>query len=248
MERTTNNGNPLVGTNQIVVGASKGIGFGIAEYLVSRRANVLALGRSKAPVKNQFSKYYKNCDMADLPKLIEVIESSFKSKKIDGLTLAAGVSFPKNTSKSEIVRFKDTVEINLISTFQCLETLKPYLAHKSSVVLLTSINSDLGFSNNPGYVASKAGLDGLTRALAMDWAADDVRVNSIKLGYFPTDMTRMSYKDQKLKDERSKRTILGRWGEIKEIFGPVEFLLSNASSYVTGHSIPIDGGWLVKGL
>jgi gluconate 5-dehydrogenase len=248
MEYGNGSHNALAGTNQVIIGASKGIGSEIASFLLKKGTQVLAIGRSNAAANIQISRNYRSCDMRDLPKLIDVVEASFNSEKINGVTLAAGVSYPSSPAISEIARFRATIEINLIAAFDCLQTLKPYLAENSSVVLLTSINADLGFANNPGYVASKAGLDGLTRALAMDWADRKVRVNSIKLGYFPTAMTENSFQDQKLKSERSDRTILGRWGEIHEIFGSVEFLLSNASSYITGHSVPIDGGWLVKGL
>jgi NAD(P)-dependent dehydrogenase (short-subunit alcohol dehydrogenase family) len=114
--------------------------------------------------------------------------------------------------------------------------------------LLSSINANLAFPNNPGYVASKSGLSGLTRALALDWGPEGIRVNSLNLGYFHTDMTNESYLDPVKRNDRSLKTILNRWGEISEVSGPVHFLLSSASSYITGHALSVDGGWSVKGL
>jgi NAD(P)-dependent dehydrogenase (short-subunit alcohol dehydrogenase family) len=238
----------LAGTNQLVLGASKGLGLQIFNSLNSCGSNVLGIGRSKHALETSFSNNYVSCDLSDGTKLLQSIKTHFQNSKIDGVTIPAGVSLPFDSEMNEGMRFRKTIEANLSNIYESLLNIKPLLSSKSSIVLLSSINANLAFPNNPGYVASKSGLSGLTRALALDWGPEGIRVNSLNLGYFHTDMTNESYLDPVKRNDRSLKTILNRWGEISEVSGPVHFLLSSASSYITGHALSVDGGWSVKGL
>ena len=82
----------------------------------------------------------------------------------------------------------------------------------------------------------------------MDLASKQIRVNSISPGYFPTSITYESFNNETLRIERSNRSVLKRWGKPEELVGPVAFLCSDASSFITGHDLPVDGGWLIQGL
>lgn len=117
-----------------------------------------------------------------------------------------------------------------------------------SIVNVTSLGAHLGFPVNRTYQASKAALAQLTRAMAIDFGGWGVRVNSICPGYVATAMTRASYDDAEANRARAARTILGRWAIPDDLVGPCQFLLSDASAYVTGIELPVDGGWLAKGL
>ena len=86
------------------------------------------------------------------------------------------------------------------------------------------------------------------RALSVDLAPRGIRANHLNLGYFKAPMTSKSFNNFKLREKREKRTLLSRWGEVDEFIGPTVFLLSAASSYITGSGIDVDGGWLAKGL
>ena len=119
---------------------------------------------------------------------------------------------------------------------------------RGSIINLTSINSVRGFPGNPGYVAAKAGLAGLTRALAVDLAADGIRVNALAPGYIRTAMTEQSYADPIRNDDRRRHTLLGRWGNPDDVVGGAVFLASDASAYVTGQELFVDGGWTANGL
>ena len=88
----------------------------------------------------------------------------------------------------------------------------------------------------------------LGKALAGDWGKYGIRVNNLGPGYIKTDMTEASFKNKKTRKEREERTMLGRWGEVDDLIGPCVFLASDASEYITGQDIYIDGGWLGKGL
>ena len=106
----------------------------------------------------------------------------------------------------------------------------------------------MGFPKNPAYVASKGGLKMLTKSLAKDLGKYGIRVNNLGPGYFVTNMTKNSYKNKKLKLAREKHTLLGRWGKISDLVGPCVFLSSDASEYVTGQDLYVDGGWTANGL
>ncbi len=127
-------------------------------------------------------------------------------------------------------------------------TLAPYLNKNASIVGISSIGGQLGFPNNTAYQASKAGIDAMMRSLAVDLAHLNIRANHINLGYFKAPMTQVSFNDSMLRKERENRIILSRWGEMNEFIGPVCFLLSDASSYITATGINVDGGWKSKGL
>ena len=115
-----------------------------------------------------------------------------------------------------------------------------------SIINITSLNSELGFPNNPAYVAMKGGLKQLTKSLAVDLGKYNIRVNNVGPGYIKTNMTKQGWKNNR--KEIEDRTILGRWGEPKDLVGTMVFLLSSASSYITGQDIYVDGGYLTKGL
>jgi NAD(P)-dependent dehydrogenase (short-subunit alcohol dehydrogenase family) len=141
--------------------------------------------------------------------------------------------------------------VNLHAAFQ-LATMAARVMKKQPqggvIINITSLGAMLGFPNNPAYVASKGGLRQLTKAMAYDLSRYNIRVNNICPGYMRTDMTRKSYQDQEIKAERDRRIMLGRWGKPEDLVGPCIFLASEASSYITGIDLPVDGGWLAKGL
>jgi len=116
------------------------------------------------------------------------------------------------------------------------------------IINITSLNSELAFLDNPAYVAFKGALKQLTKSLALDLGKYGIRVNNVGPGYFRTNMTKKSWEDPEKNKARCDRTVLGRWGEPKDLAGTIIFLCSNASSYITGQDIYVDGGWLIKGL
>ena len=118
-----------------------------------------------------------------------------------------------------------------------------------SLVNISSISSDLAMPNNPAYNSSKAALIQLTRSLAVDLAKYKIRVNSISPGYTKTPLNAKSWKSKKLRLQRTKKTLLGKWAAPDDYNEAVLFLIDRKkSSYMTGSNITIDGGWSAKGM
>jgi NAD(P)-dependent dehydrogenase (short-subunit alcohol dehydrogenase family) len=165
------------------------------------------------------------------------------------LVNAAGISLPPSNAETELARFRMTLGTDLTGVYATILAAYPLLKTAGgSIINVTSINSVRGFPGNPGYVAAKAGLAGLTRALAADYAADGIRVNALAPGYVATEMTAKSFADPAMHEDRRRHTMLGRWGQPADMVGAAVFLASDASAYMTGQEIFIDGGWTTKGL
>lgn len=241
---------PLEGRKAVVTGASRGIGAAIAAALSNAGAEVLAVSRSGGQDSERLRHISVDVATAEAPQAVRrAIDSSWSH--LDVLVNAAAISLPPATDpESEIARMRMTLEVNLIAPYRMVLALLPALrrSQTASVINVTSINSRLGFPGNPGYVAAKSGLAGLTRALAVDLGTERIRVNSLAPGYVHTAMTDRSFNDPELNRQRRSHTLLGRWGSPEEIANVAVFLASDASAYVTGQEIFVDGGWTANGL
>lgn len=235
----------------IVTGASRGIGYAIARGFASAGATVLGIGRSELADEEKGQNFeYQQCDIVDRFQ-VEALISAFAEKHgaIDIIVNAAGITAPLVDGVFDAESFSKTIAtnlsaVNLISNL-ALNALKK---NGGSIINVSSIASVQGFPGNPAYVASKGGLSALSRAMAVDFAKFNIRVNNLVPGYILTSMTRKSYEDEVKNLQRIQRTLLGRWGNVNDLVGAAIFLASPSASYITGSDIVVDGGWLVKGL
>lgn len=235
----------------LVSGASRGIGLAIATGLAQAGAVVVGLGRSLEPQVGAAGITYRRCDVTDAATFARLCDALVADHgRLDVYVHAAGISLYREVPADPAGTFARTVEVNLTAAYRCCLAVSERMAadRGGSIIAITSIGARLGFPQNPGYAASKGGLRLLTRALALDLAERRIRVNAIAPGYVRTAMTEESFNDPRRYEERLQRTILKRWGTPEDLVGAAIFLASDASSYITGQEIVVDGGWTVKGL
>jgi NAD(P)-dependent dehydrogenase (short-subunit alcohol dehydrogenase family) len=249
----------LEGRTAIVTGAARGIGRAIAEGLASVGVAVVLADILDAPLADAAQTISGRgqrciavrsdlCRAEDREALVQAAIGTFG--QIDILVNCAGITRGAPSENYPDADWDLTLAVNLSAIFHLSKLVAQEMIPRRSGVIINvaSIGAALGFPNNPAYQASKGGLLQLTRALATDWAKYNIRVNNLCPGYTHTDMTEKSYANPATNAARAARNILNRWGEPWEFAGPVIFLASQASGYMTGNDLYIDGGWISAGL
>ena len=250
----------LKGRTALVTGAAKGNGAAMAEALGLAGAEVVLvdvlsrkLDETLKRLKNKGIRCWRiQADITQKSGIRQIVDR-LKGLKPNYFILVnnAGITKSENINTYKEKNWNLTLKVNLHAPFFLSQALaKNYMIpHKRGVIInITSLNAVLAFPDNPAYVASKGGLKSLTQSLALDLGKYGIRVNAIAPGYIVTDMTKKSFSEKHLREKRKNRTILGRWGFPEDLAGAIIFLCSDASRYVTGDSLYIDGGWKIKGL
>ena len=230
----------FAGKKVLVCGASDGIGYGVAKAFLEAGADVSITGtRTADAYDNDFSgMQFHTLDIQD-PAMITELATKFDS--LDVLVNCIGSVLWK---KAEFERegFEKILSINLTGAMQlCTEFYDLLEASGGNIVNLDSVVSIRPAFNNPAYSASKAGLVQLTKALAMKWGRNGIRVNSVAPGMVPTKLT-ANQSSPEQEEQFNKSNPLGRFGTPRDIAGGVLFLASPMAAYVTGQQLVIDGG------
>jgi len=242
----------------IVTGSARGNGKAIAEALLRAGAKVYLVDILKEVVEvcDEFKKAnllaeYEILDLANFNELEPFIDKVYSENlRIDILVNNAGVSYSENILDYPEEMWENTYNINLKAPYQLSKLVSRYMIENDggSIINITSLNSELAFPNNPAYVTSKGALKQMTKSFALDLGKFNIRCNNIGPGYMKTEMNKASWEDLDKRKARSEKTVLGRWGDPKDLAGLVVFLSSDSSSYLTGQDIYVDGGWLIKGI
>ena len=231
----------------VITGSNRGNGFAMANGLSNAGAKVIRIDLAFDNKLNTNDIVFDLANQSQIKSLVKDI--TIKFGRIDALVNNAGVSIVSTSPYSDDSTYEKTLSINLHAAFAMCSAVCPVMAHQKtgSIINITSLGAELAFPNNPAYQISKAGLRQLTKAIARDWGELGIRANNICPGYIKTEMTSKSFADAELNQQRKNKTLMKRWGESTDLIGPVIFLTSEASSYVTGTNIYVDGGWTANG-
>jgi NAD(P)-dependent dehydrogenase (short-subunit alcohol dehydrogenase family) len=248
----------LTGRVAVIVGGTSGIGRAIALGLAGAGADVAVTGRRAALVETVATEVEafgrrtirQPADVEDAASLERLRDRCVEELGgVDIAVCAAGITrkAPSLTLPEE--EWSRVLETNVTGTFRtCRIFAAPMLARgRGRIMTIASLSSFLGFFEVSAYTASKSAVAGLTRALAVEWAPHGVTVNAIAPGVFKTDMNR-ALLDSPRGQELLMRTPMRRFGELHELIGAAVFLASDASAFVTGHILPVDGGFLASGV
>ena len=246
----------LAGRAAIVTGASSGLGVTFARALAGAGARVALAARRTERLEQLAAELTENghdaialtCDVADPAQVEEMVAAVWAHfGRVDVLVNNAGTAGDGGPSPERLPHalFEQTIRVNLLGTwYGCQAAARRMLADGGGSIINIASVLGLGGQQNypPAYQASKAAVVNLTRALAVSWGDRGVRVNAIAPGWFPSEMTEGFFAIPPFLESIVSQQPTGRLGDPDELVGPLLFLASDASSYVGGHTLTVDGG------
>ncbi len=231
----------------IIFGVNGSIGSAIAEHLISKGINVVGVGR--AATNDTLSHYY-SCDLrneGDLINLYNVIIEDVATYQY--IILAHGGQLRKPLLEVTKAEWEFIIETNLTSNFLICKYFLPEMIKNNfgRVVGITSLTTQIGIRNIGPYAASKGGLEQLLKTLAVELSEYDITVNALSPGRIATKMTKDLTDNSNSSNSIISRIPKKRFGYPAELTSAIDFLISHSSSYITGQTIVVDGGWLASG-
>jgi len=246
----------LSGKTALVTGCKRGIGFAIAEGLAQAGANIIGVSATMESSGSQIAQAVEAtgqsftgyaCDFSDRESLYQFI-NTFKSEHgtPDILVNNAGTIMRAPAAEHGDELWDKVIEVNLNAQFILSREIGAGMIERGSgkVIFTASLLTFQGGITVPGYAASKGAIGQLTKALSNEWAGKGVNVNAIAPGYIATDNTQALQDDPVRAEQILARIPAGRWGEPADFKGPIVFLASDASNYVNGEVLVVDGGWM----
>lgn len=244
----------LTGHVALVTGASSGLGRRAAVTLAAAGAQVVGVARRQDALDDLQAEISENCavivaDVADrdnVGALRDAVSTPFGAPDI--IVHAAGVNTRETADDVTPEGWDRTIALNLSAPFFISQALAPAMRAKGwgRIVNFASLQTTRAFPAGIAYGASKAGIGQLTRAMAEAWSAAGITANAIGPGFFPTELTQAVFSDPKRAAGNAAQTCAGRNGRMEDMDGPLLFLCSEASSYVTGQVLMVDGGYTAK--
>jgi NAD(P)-dependent dehydrogenase (short-subunit alcohol dehydrogenase family) len=242
----------IAGRVVVITGASKGIGAELARFLAHQGARLGLFARDEAALKDLASQLPTEalpvaCDVSDetaLADSFEAVADHFGG--IDSVVANAGISPAAHRGHNlPVEMWREVLDVNLTGTFLTARAAYPHLAASGQgrLVLTSSVMAATPRRGLAASAASKAGVEGLTRALAADWASTGITVNAVAAGFIDAGLGTAFSESDRLKSQVLQRTLLDRFGTAAELAAAICYLAGDSSSYLTGHILRIDGGY-----
>ncbi|WP_299751642.1 SDR family oxidoreductase [uncultured Tateyamaria sp.] len=244
----------LTGRVACVTGASSGLGRRAAIALAGAGARVVGVARRSEALRDLQDEVGASCDyvtadVADrdaVPRIVEAISAPFGAPDI--IVHAAGINTRQAADDVTPEGWDQTVALNISAPFFLSQALVPAMKAKGwgRIVNFASLQTKRAFPGGIAYGTTKAGIAQLTRAMAEAWSAHGITANAIGPGFFPTELTKAVFSDPDRAKRNAAQTCINRNGLLEDIDGPMLFLCSDASGYVTGQTLMVDGGFTAK--
>lgn len=241
------------GHRALVAGAGRGIGRGVALALAAAGVEVTAVARTSQDL-DELSAAATNLSGTVRPVVGDVldevgIEEIIGRAQPHLLVCAAGINRPAPLVEIPLRDVREILEVNVMGTFipcRAFGQAAVRAGRGGAVVTLSSQMGSVGYSGRAPYCASKHAVNGLTRALALEWAPLGIRINAVAPTFVRTPLTAPMLARPEFKDDVLRRIPLGRLGEVNDVTGAVTFLLSEEAALITGHVLAVDGGWTAQ--
>jgi len=245
----------LGGRTAVVTGGGRGLGLGISQALLNAGADVIVLGRNALPdhlvaLAGELGRqvYFHALDLADSDAIAATAAEVLAEHRVEILVNNAGTQDRHPAVDFPLQAWDAVIDINLRAVFQLCQLFgRPMLERgEGKVVNMASLLSFQGGLTVPAYAASKGAVAQLTKALCNEWSSKGVNVNAVAPGYMANEMNSALLADPARLEQLSVRIPAGRWGEPEDIGNVVVFLASQASCYVHGQILAVDGGWMAR--
>jgi len=242
----------LEGKTALVTGGGSGIGKAIAHAFSDQGATIILVGRRKNLLEEALDNRAGMSIATDLMGecASATIHTACEKNSMlpDIFVSAAGLNPRKHADNVDKETWNRTLHLNLSVPFFLAQAFVPHMKrqHWGRIINIASLQSTRAFANGIAYGASKGGITQLTRAMAEAWSKDGITANAIAPGFFPTELTAAVFEDEEMSAHHANMTCIGRNGRLEDLAGPAIFLASDASSYVTGQVLAVDGGYTAK--